>query len=142
MPFRSYDGIYCDAYLYLPTGFTTGRQYPALVQVHGGGTNSFGNGWHPIEQFLAQRGFIVYAVEYRGSSGYGRDYAGLSYADWGGGQTLDAVAAAVFLRNKPYVANVGIYGGSYGGYLSLHAIVAAPDAFALPAGPLRHHQPL
>jgi len=129
MPFRTYDGIYCDAYLYLPAGFSGGRQYPALVQVHGGGTNSFGNGWHPIEQFLAQRGFIVFAIEYRGSSGYGRDFAGLSYADWGGGQTIDAVAAAAFLKAKTYVAGVGIYGGSYGGYLSLHAIVASPDAF-------------
>jgi dipeptidyl aminopeptidase/acylaminoacyl peptidase len=133
MPFRTYDGIYCDAYLYLPAGFSGGRQYPALVQVHGGGTNSFGNGWHPIEQFLAQRGFIVFAVEYRGSSGYGRDFAGLSYADWGGGQTIDAVAAATFLKAKAYVSGVGIYGGSYGGYLSLHAIVAAPDAFGAAA---------
>jgi dipeptidyl aminopeptidase/acylaminoacyl peptidase len=129
MPYRTYDGLYCDAYLYLPPGFSGGRRYPALVQVHGGGTNSFGNGWHPIEQYLAQRGFVVFAVEYRGSSGYGRDFAGLSYADWGGGQTLDAVAAAAFLRTKPYVAEVGIYGGSYGGYLSLHAVIAAPDAF-------------
>ncbi|HYI14402.1 MAG TPA: prolyl oligopeptidase family serine peptidase [Thermomicrobiales bacterium] len=133
MPFQSYDGIYCDAYLYLPAGFSAGRQFPALVQVHGGGTNSFGNGWHPIEQFLAQRGFIVFAVEYRGSSGYGRDFAGLSYADWGGGQTLDAIAAADFLKSKSYVSGVGIYGGSYGGYLSLHAVVAAPDAFGAAA---------
>ena len=133
MPFQSYDGIYCDAYLYLPAGFSAGRQFPALVQVHGGGTNSFGNGWHPIEQFLAQRGFIVFAVEYRGSSGYGRQFAGLSYADWGGGQTLDAIAAAGFLTSKSYVSGVGIYGGSYGGYLSLHAIVAAPDAFGAAA---------
>jgi dipeptidyl aminopeptidase/acylaminoacyl peptidase len=113
----------------LPAGFSAGQRCPALVQVHGGGTNSFGNGWHPVEQFLAQRGFIVLAVEYRGSSGYGRGFADLSFGDWGGGQTLDAVAAADFLRAKPYVAEVGIYGGSYGGYLSLHAVVAAPDAF-------------
>jgi dipeptidyl aminopeptidase/acylaminoacyl peptidase len=129
MPFRSYDGVYCDAYLYLPPGFTGGTRYPALVQVHGGGTNSHGNGWHPIEQFLAQRGFIVYAIEYRGSSGYGRTFADLSWGDWGGGQTHDAIAAGAFLRAKPYVGKVGIYGGSYGGYLTLHAITAAPDAF-------------
>jgi dipeptidyl aminopeptidase/acylaminoacyl peptidase len=133
MPFRSFDGLYCDAYLYLPAGFSGGQRYPALVQAHGGGTNSYGNGWHPIEQYLAQRGFVVFAVEYRGSSGYGRSFAGLSYADWGGGQTEDVIAAAAFLRAKPYVAEVGVYGGSYGGYLSLHAIVAAPDAFAAAA---------
>lgn len=132
MPFRSFDGVYCDAYLYLPPGFTGHSGYPALVQVHGGGTNSHGNGWHPVEQYLAQRGFIVYAIEYRGSSGYGRHFAGLSYADWGGGQARDAVAAS-FLRDRSYVSSVGIYGGSYGGYLALHAIVQAPDAFAAAA---------
>lgn len=133
MPFRTFDGLYCDAYLYLPSGFTSGVRYPALVQVHGGGTNAFGNGWHPIEQYLAQRGFIVYAIEYRGSSGYGRPFADLSYGDWGGDQTKDAIAAASFLRSKGYVAEVGIYGQSFGGYLSLHAVVAAPDAFAAAA---------
>jgi len=129
MPFRSYDGIYCDAYLYLPPDFTGSRRFPTLVQIHGGGTNSFGNGWHPIEQYLAQQGFIVFAIEYRGSSGYGRDFANLSWGDWGGGQTLDAVAAAAFLRSKPYVGRVGIYGQSFGGYLTLHAITTAPLAF-------------
>ncbi|RIK45419.1 MAG: hypothetical protein DCC58_06390, partial [Chloroflexi bacterium] len=129
MPFRSWDGVYCDAYLYLPPGFAAGRRYPALVQVHGGGTNSHANGWHPVEQFLSQRGFIVYAVEYRGSSGYGRDFAGLSWGDWGGGQTRDAIGAGEFLRRKPYVGRIGIYGGSYGGYLTLHAITSAPQAF-------------
>ena len=47
------------------------------------------------------------AVEYRGSSGYGRDFAGLSYADWGGGQTRDAVAAGEWLRAQPYITKVG-----------------------------------
>lgn len=129
MPFRSDDGIYCDAYLYLPPDFSGGRRYPALIQVHGGGTNSHANGWHPIEQYLAQQGFIVYAIEYRGSSGYGREFAGLSWGDWGGGQTRDAIVAAGFLRKKPYVGRVGIYGGSFGGYLTLHAITADPTAF-------------
>jgi len=129
MPFRTFDGVYCDAYLYLPPGFTGQTRYPALIQLHGGGTNSHGNGWHPIEQYLAQRGFIVYAIEYRGSSGYGRAFAGLSYADWGVDQGRDAVAAAGFLRERPFIGNVGVYGGSFGGYLTLHAIVQSPDAF-------------
>lgn len=130
IPYRSFDGLYCDAYLYLPPDFDEGDAYPGLIQVHGGGTNSYGNGWHPVEQWLAAQGFVVMAVEYRGSSGYGRDFAGLSYADWGGGQTRDAVAAGEWLRSQPYITNVGIYGGSYGGYLTLHSIVAAPDLFA------------
>lgn len=133
VPFRSFDGLHCDAYLYLPPDFDgdgEGRRYPGLIQVHGGGTNAFGNGWHPVEQWLARQGCVVMAVEYRGSSGYGRDFAGLSYADWGGGQTRDAVAAGEWLRAQPFISKVGIYGQSYGGYLALHAIVAAPDLFA------------
>ena len=130
VPYRSFDGLHCDAYLYLPPDFDEGRRYPGLIQVHGGGTNAFGNGWHPVEQWLARQGCVVMAVEYRGSSGYGRDFAGLSYADWGGGQTRDAVAAGEWLRAQPYIAKVGIYGQSYGGYLVLHAIVAAPDLFS------------
>jgi dipeptidyl aminopeptidase/acylaminoacyl peptidase len=130
VPYRSYDGLYCDAYLYLPPDFDEHARYPGLIQVHGGGTNSYGNGWHPVEQWLAAQGFVVLAVEYRGSSGYGRDFAGLSYADWGGGQTRDAVAAGEWLRAQPYIGKVGLYGQSYGGYLTLHGIVAAPDLFS------------
>jgi len=129
VPYRSFDGLYCDGYLYLPPGFDQGRRYPGLVQVHGGGTNAYGNGWHAVEQWLARQGFVVLAVEYRGSSGYGRDFAGLSYGDWGGGQTRDAVAAGEWLRSQPFVGKVGLYGGSYGGYLTLHGIVAAPELF-------------
>ena len=130
VPYRSFDGRYCDGYLYLPPDFDASGRYAGLIQVHGGGTNSYGNGWHPVEQWLATQGFVVLAVEYRGSSGYGRDFAGLSYGDWGGGQTRDAVAAGEWLRAQPYIGAVGIYGGSYGGYLTLHSIVAAPDLFA------------
>ncbi len=129
VPYRSFDGIYCDAYLYLPPGFDESKRYPGLIQVHGGGTNSFNNGWHPVEQWLARQGFVVMAVEYRGSSGYGRRFAGLSYADWGGGQTQDAVAAGKWLESQPWIGKIGIYGGSYGGYLTLHSIVSAPELF-------------
>ena len=129
VPYRSFDGLYCDAYLYLPPDFDPSACYPGLIQVHGGGTNSYGNGWHPVEQWLARNGVVVMAVEYRGSSGYGREFAGLSYGDWGGGQTRDAVAAGEWLKAQPWIGKIGIYGGSYGGYLTLHSIVAAPDLF-------------
>jgi len=107
--------------------------YPGLIQVRGGGTDAYGNGWHPIEQWFARRGFVVLAIEYRGSSGYGRDFAALSYADWGGGQTRDTVAPGEWLRAQPYISAVGLYGQSYGGFLTLHGIVAAPALFAAAA---------
>jgi len=129
VPYQTFDGLFCDAYLYLPPSFDPTQQYPGLVQVHGGGTNAYGNGWHPVEQWLAQQGFVVMAIEYRGSSGYGRAFAGLSYADWGGGQTRDTVTAGQWLAAQPYIGKIGIYGGSYGGYMALHSIVAEPDLF-------------
>lgn len=130
VPYRSFDGLYCDAYLYLPPDFDPNKRYPGLVQVHGGGTNAYGNRWHPAEQWFSNQGFVVMAIEYRGSSGYGRDFAGLSYGDWGGGQTKDTVAAGEWLRSQPYISKVGIYGGSYGGYMTLHGITSAPDLFS------------
>lgn len=129
-PYRTFDGLYCDAYLYLPPGFDEDQRYPGLIQVHGGGTNAYGNGWHPVEQWLAAQGYVVYAIEYRGSSGYGREFANLSYADWGGNQTLDAVAAGHWLLDQPYISRIGIYGQSYGGYMTLHSIVAEPELFS------------
>jgi dipeptidyl aminopeptidase/acylaminoacyl peptidase len=129
IPYRTFDGLYCDAYLYLPPNFDERRRYPGLIQVHGGGTNAYGNGWHPLEQWLAVQGFVVYAIEYRGSSGYGREFANLSYADWGGDQTLDAVAAGRWLLAQPYISRIGIYGQSYGGFMTLHSIVAEPELF-------------
>ncbi|HVC32988.1 MAG TPA: S9 family peptidase [Chloroflexota bacterium] len=127
--YRSFDGLYCDAYLYLPPDFDDTKQYSGLIQVHGGGTNAYGNGWHAAEQWFSQHGYVVLAIEYRGSSGYGQEFAALSYGDWGGGQTLDAVAAGEWLQAQPYISKIGIYGGSYGGYMTLHGIVAAPDLF-------------
>lgn len=130
VPYLSFDGLYCDAYLYLPPEFDEDLRYPGLIQVHGGGTNAYGNGWHPVEQWLAAQGYVVFAIEYRGSSGYGREFANLSYADWGGDQTLDAVAAGKWLLEQPYISTIGIYGGSYGGYMTLHSIVAEPALFS------------
>ncbi|MCO5228325.1 MAG: prolyl oligopeptidase family serine peptidase [Thermomicrobiales bacterium] len=129
-PYQSFDGLYCDAYLYLPPNFDRSTEYAGLIQVHGGGTNAYGNGWHPLEQWLSHQGFVVLAIEYRGSSGYGREFADLSYADWGGGQTHDATAAGRWLLNQAFISKVGIYGGSYGGFMTLHSIVAEPDLFS------------
>jgi dipeptidyl aminopeptidase/acylaminoacyl peptidase len=129
LTYRSFDGLYCDAYLYLPPDFGENQQYPGLVMVHGGGTNAYGNGWHAQEQWFSQHGYVVMAIEYRGSSGYGQEFAALSYGDWGGGQTRDTVAAGEWLQHQSYIAKIGIYGGSYGGYMTLHGIVAAPELF-------------
>lgn len=128
--FRSTDGLYIEGYLYKPPRMEPGKKYPGLVQVHGGGNNANGNGFHPLELYLAKKGFIVLAIEYRGSSGYGRAFQLLSWGKWASEQGWDAVAAADFLRSLSYCSGkIGIYGGSYGGIMTLAALTRDSSRF-------------
>jgi dipeptidyl aminopeptidase/acylaminoacyl peptidase len=100
------------------------------VHVHGGGTNSYLHSEGLFEQYLAFKGYVVLAVNYRGGSGFGKEFQDLSINDWANGQARDAAAAAKFLRTQPYSnGKVGIYGYSYGGITSMAAIARVPDAF-------------
>ena len=128
--YESYDGMYIQGFLYMPPGHQSGDQHPALVHVHGGGTNSYLHGEGLFEQYLASKGYVVLAVNYRGGSGFGREFQDLGINDWANGQARDAAAAATFLRAQDYVnSRVGIYGYSYGGITSMAAIARVPDAF-------------
>ena len=128
--FRARDGKYILGYLYLPSDFNPEADYPALVQVHGGGNNAYGNGFNPLEQFLAQQGFVILAIEYRGSAGHGREFQDLAAGEWAAGQGWDAVAAAEYLRSLSYTnGRIGIYGGSYGGIMTLAALTRDSDPF-------------
>lgn len=128
--FPSFDGLRIQGFLYRPPEVAEGAACPALVQVHGGGTNSYRQGLNLTEQYLASKGFVVLAINYRGGSGFGREFQDLSVEDWLWDQARDAGAAADFLRSLPYVnGKVGIYGGSYGGSMSLSAISLTPDKF-------------
>ena len=128
--YQSYDGMYIQGFLYVPPGYQPGDRFPALVHVHGGGTNSYLRSEGLFEQYLASKGYVVLAVNYRGGSGFGRAFQDLSINDWANGQARDAAAAATFLRTQPYSnGQVGIYGYSYGGITSMAAIARVPDAF-------------
>jgi dipeptidyl aminopeptidase/acylaminoacyl peptidase len=128
--YESYDGMYIQGFLFLPPNHQPGDQRPALVHVHGGGTNSYLHSEGLFEQYLASNGYVVLAVNYRGGSGFGRAFQDLSINDWANGQARDAAAAATFLRTRPYSnGQVGIYGYSYGGITSMAAIARVPDAF-------------
>jgi acylaminoacyl-peptidase len=128
--FRSKDGYYILGYLYLPPGFDPAKKYPAAVSMHGGGNNAYGNGFHVLEQLISHSGYLVLAIEYRGSAGHGRAFQDLSYGDWAAGQGWDAVYAAQFLEALPYSnGKVGIYGGSYGGITTLAALTRDSGPF-------------
>jgi len=128
--FRSHGGLYLQGFLFRPATMEAGRTYPALVQVHGGGTNSYLRGLNLLEQYLAGRGYVVLAINYRGGSGFGREFQDLSINDWANGQALDAAEAAGFLRAQSWSnGKVGIYGYSYGGIQTMAAIARAPGVF-------------
>lgn len=128
--FRARDGKHILGYLYQPPGFDPAGSYPALVQVHGGGNNAYANGFHVLEHLLAHQGFVVLAIEYRGSAGHGRAFQRLSLGEWAAGQGWDAVAAARWLKSRPWSnGRVGIYGGSYGGIMSMAAVTRTSEPF-------------
>lgn len=127
---ESYDGLYVNTYLYLPEGASAEDPVPALVQAHGGAHFQYNDGWHPLEQYLVANGFAVLAVDFRGSGGYGRPFQALSMGDWAGGEVRDLRAAAAFLRDRGETTDrVGIYGGSWGGYMTLHAVAQYPEVW-------------
>ncbi len=126
----SHDGLYIQGFLYRPPGPVPDGGFPALVHVHGGGTNSYLHSEGLFEQYLASKGYVVLAVNYRGGSGFGRAFQDLGVNDWANGQARDAAAAAGWLRAQPFSnGKVGIYGYSYGGITSMAAIARAPGVF-------------
>jgi len=128
--YRSWDGLYIQGFVYYPPNFDASKTYPSLVHVHGGGTNTYYKSLSLIEQYMAQQGYVVIAVNYRGGSGFGRPFQDLSINDWGNGQAKDAAAASTFIRSQTWSnGKVGIYGYSYGGITSMAAITRVPDAF-------------
>lgn len=128
--YESFDGVHINAYLYVPDGATVDGPVPGLIQCHGGGHFQYGEGWHPLEQYLVARGYAVLAIDFRGSGGFGRSFQELSMNDWEGGQVRDAREAARFLRKQPFTTDgIGIYGGSWGGLMTLHSITQYPDVW-------------
>lgn len=128
--YRSYDGLYLQGFLFYPPNFKESNTYPTLVMVHGGGTNTYYKRLSLIEQHLAQKGYVILVVNYRGGSGFGRPFQDLGTNDWGNGQARDAAYAATFVRQQPWSnGKVGIYGYSYGGITSMAAISRVPEAF-------------
>ena len=131
--YPSYDSLYIQGFITYPPDFDPKKEYPALVSVHGGGTNSYYKRLTSRslrEQYLTQNGYVVIAVNYRGGSGFGREFQDLGVNDWGNGQAKDAAWAAKYLRQQEWCnGKVGIYGYSYGGITSMAAINRVPDAF-------------
>ncbi len=126
--YQSADGLTIHANLYRPRHLEPGRKYPAMVEIHGGPTAQFFRGFDPYAQFLADNGYIVIQPNPRGSTGYGVEFRDMARLDWGGKDLDDIEGAALYLKNLPEVdpQRVGVWGGSYGGYMTFMAVTKKP----------------
>jgi dipeptidyl aminopeptidase/acylaminoacyl peptidase len=127
--YKSKDGLEIHANLYRPRQIESGKTYPAMVEIHGGPTGQFFRGFDPYAQFLADAGYVVIQPNVRGSTGYGVEFRDMALKDWGGGDLDDIEAAAEYLKNLPEVdaERIGVWGGSYGGYMTFMAVTKKPQ---------------
>jgi dipeptidyl aminopeptidase/acylaminoacyl peptidase len=125
------DGLTINGYLTLPNGVAP-RKLPVVVNPHGGPWFRDGWGFNPEVQFLASRGYAVLQVNYRGSTGYGRKFWEASFKQWGYAMQDDITDGVKYVVTQGVVdpKRVCIYGGSYGGYATLEALVKTPDLYA------------
>jgi dipeptidyl aminopeptidase/acylaminoacyl peptidase len=130
--YRSRDGLSISAFLYVPYNLKKNRRNPAIVYVHGGPSSQHMNGFHRNVQYLVNNGYLVIAPNYRGSTGYGKEFEERNRFDMGGGDLEDVVEAAHFLGSTGYVdrRRVAIMGGSYGGYMTMMGLTRRPQIWA------------
>jgi dipeptidyl aminopeptidase/acylaminoacyl peptidase len=123
--YTSLDGWSIPAFLYWPPHpARDGRGYPALIYPHGGPTAEYDLHWDPVRQYFAAKGYAIVCPNFRGSTGYGRQFKEGNLQNWGVGDLNDCLAAADVIGARPGVDRhrVGVWGQSYGGYLSLLAV--------------------
>lgn len=129
--FESFDGLEIPGILYRPHGASADNPVPALVWVHGGPGGQSRIGYSATIQHLVNHGYAVYAANNRGSSGYGKTFFHMDDRRHGEEDLRDIVAAGDWLREQDWVnaEQVGVIGGSYGGFMTAAALTFHPDAF-------------
>ena len=130
--FKARDGRTIPCYLTLPTGVEP-KNLPLILSVHGGPWAQDYWGFDGWSQLFANRGYAVLQVNYRGSTGYGKDHVNAGIGQWGVGAMQNDLTDAVAWAVKQGIADpkrVGIVGGSYGGYATLAGLAFTPDTYA------------
>ena len=129
--YQARDGLTIHGYLTLPAGVDA-KNLPLIVNPHGGPWVRDSWGFDPEVQFLANRGYAVLQVNYRGSTGYGRKFWEASFGQWGRAMQDDLTDGAneMVKRGIADPKRLGIYGGSYGGYATLAGVTFTPDLYA------------
>jgi dipeptidyl aminopeptidase/acylaminoacyl peptidase len=135
------DGLQIHGQLFLPAPGSSGERHPAVIFFHGGSRRQMLLGWHymryysnacALNQYLASRGYIVLSVNYRSGIGYGMEFReALNYGATGASEFNDVLGAGLYLRGRPDVDSrrIGLWGGSYGGYLTALGLARASDLF-------------
>ena len=113
-------GLDIQCRLWFPADFDPARRYPLVLDIHGGPNGAFYDSFVPQQQVLAGGGYLVLAVNPRGSSTYGNDFMMAVVDDWGGADYEDLMAAVDAVAARPYVdeTRLGVHGYSYGGYMT------------------------
>jgi dipeptidyl aminopeptidase/acylaminoacyl peptidase len=129
--YRSRDGLTIHGYLTLPKGRDP-KKLPVVVNPHGGPWARDDWEFNPEVQFLANRGYAVLQMNFRGSTGYGRKFFEASFKQWGGTMQDDITDGVNWIVQQGIAdpKRVAIYGGSYGGYAVLEGLVKTPDLYA------------
>lgn len=129
--FASYDGMEIPGVLYMPHGASASARVPAMVWVHGGPGGQSRLNYSPLIQYLVNHGYAIYAINNRGSSGYGKTFYAADDRRHGEADLDDVVASKQMLIDTGKIdpARIGIMGGSYGGYMTLAALAFRPEVF-------------
>jgi len=121
-----------SAFVYVPYNLPHNPEHPAIVLVHGGPAAQTMNAFNRFVQYMANQGYLVIAPNYRGSTGYGKEFQHANLFDMGGGDLQDVLAAADWIKQTGYVdpKKLILMGGSYGGYLTMMGVTKAPEVWA------------
>lgn len=123
--YPSFDGLAIPAFLYRPAQ----PNGAAVVYVHGGPSSQYLLEWDGLAQYFVAKGYHWLALNYRGSTGYGRAFEEANHREWGNGDRQDCLHGARFLATLPGIdpARIGIYGPSYGGYMTACCLANDPE---------------
>jgi len=132
------NGISLNAWILKPANFDPNKKYALLIDIYGGpGSQTVKNEYDgfmgPWHQMLAQEGILVASVDNRGTGGRGRDFKKCTQLQLGNLETQDQISAAKWFAQQPYIdgSRIGIWGWSFGGYLSTSCILKGPETFKM-----------
>ncbi|MAJ44635.1 MAG: S9 family peptidase [Candidatus Marinimicrobia bacterium] len=130
--YKSRDGLLIPGYLTLPINYKKGNKLPVVINPHGGPWARDEWGFNSQVQFLANRGYAVLQMNFRGSVGFGRQFWEISFKQWGKTMQNDITDGVNWLINEGIADpnRIAIYGASYGGYATLAGLAFTPDIYA------------